>query len=86
MLIIVGIILSINLLLPDKSYSYKEIEYKTVTVLNGDTLWSIAKEEQEDNPYYTGKDVRDIIYDIVKINNLKTSYLKVNQKLEIPIY
>ena len=85
-LMIVGMILFINILIPDKSYSHKELEYKTVSVLSGDTLWSIGKEEQEDNEYYQGKDVRDIVQDIKKINKLSSASLKVNQKLEIPTY
>lgn len=85
-LIIVGVILFINLLIPDKSYSHKELEYKTVSVLSGDTLWSIAKEEQEDNAYYQGKDIRDIVQDIKSVNSLSSATLRVNQKLEIPTY
>ena len=85
-LIIVGVILFINILIPDKSYSHKELEYKTVSVLSGDTLWSIAKKEKEDNSYYQGKDVRDIVQDIKNVNNLLSSSLRTNQKLEIPIY
>ena len=84
--LIVGIIIFINLLIPDKSYSHKELEYKKITVLSGDTLWTIAKEEQKNNEYYYGKDVRDIIHDIEKVNNLTSSSLKINQTLEIPTY
>lgn len=85
-LIIVGVILFINILIPDKSYSHKELEHKKIAVLSGDTLWSIAKDEQENNDYYQGKDVRDIVQDIKKVNNLSSASLKVNQTLEIPTY
>ena len=85
-LIIIGVIIFINLLIPDKSFSHQEIEFKTVAVSNGDTLWTIAKDEQEENAYYEGKDIRDIVYNIKKVNNLKSSNLKVNQTLEIPTY
>ena len=85
-LIIVIILFFVSLLVPDKSYSYKELEYKTVYVLKGDTLWTIAKGEQENNPYYHCKDVRDIVQDLKKINNLTNANLKINQKLEIPTY
>ncbi len=86
LLIIIGVIIFINLLIPDKSFSHQEIEFKTVAVSNGDTLWTIAKDEQEENAYYEGKDIRDIVYNIKKVNNLKSSNLKVNQTLEIPTY
>ena len=85
-LLIVGVILFINLLIPDKIYSHKELEYKEVIVLRGETLWTIAKEEQENNTYFEGKDIRDIIQDIKKANNLKSSILRTNQTLEIPTY
>lgn len=85
-LIILGVVLFINVLIPDKSYSYKELEFKKICVLSGDTLWSIAKEEQENNTYYEGKDIRDIIQDIKKINRLTSSNLKINEILEVPIY
>lgn len=49
----------------------------------GDTLWSIAKQEQESNEYYTNKDIRDIIQDIKITNSIIDSDLKVNQELKI---
>ena len=66
------------------SLSYEEIKYSEVYVSSGDTLWSIAKSEQENNNYYKGKDIREIIFDIKKINNLSSSELVVNQKILIP--
>ncbi len=85
-LLIVGVIIFINILLPDKTLSHQEVSYKTVTVSSGDTLWNIAKEEQKENSYYDGKNLQEIIYDIKSINNLESSDLKVNQILEIPTY
>ena len=81
-----GIILFLNILIPDKIYSYKELEYKNIYVLSGDTLWSIAKEEKEFNDYYKGRDLRDIVQNIKSINNLSNTNLSVNQSLKIPIY
>lgn len=66
-------------------YSCNDIDYKTIYVTRGDTLWKIASEEQHKNSYYKNKDVRDIICDIKEINNLKISELKVGQELKIPI-
>ena len=51
--------------------SEAKIEYKTITVSRGDTLWTIAQREQ-------------IISDIKNINNLKSSSLSIEQNLNIP--
>ena len=85
-LVVIGIMISIIFFTAGISYSHKEVEYKQVSVSSGDTLWAIAKVEQEENIYYQGKDIRDIIQDIKKVNNLQTASLKVNQTLEIPTY
>lgn len=85
MLIIIGVIVSILFFINTTSFSHSEIEYKTVYISDGDTLWSIAREEQEENDYFTGKDIRDIISIIKTTNKLSTSNLSVNQKLSVPI-
>ena len=85
-LIIGGIIFFINLFFNNISFSHQDVTTKSVAVSNGDTLWNIAKLEQENNSYYKGKDVRDIIQDIKNVNNLSSSNLKVNQVLEIPTF
>lgn len=67
-----------------KAYSKGEVKEKTIFVSNGDTLWNIASQEQETNNYYSDKDIRDIVYDIRKLNNLDNSEtLKIGQKLVI---
>lgn len=83
---IVIAVLSIMILLfiHSTSLSYKEVQYNEIYVCRGDTLWDIAKSEQENNDYYKGKDVREIIFDIKKVNNLTSPDLRVNQKLLIP--
>ena len=68
----------------NSTYSCEKVDYKTVYVTKGETLWEIASEEQEKNPYYKDKDIRDIIYDIKEINDLKVSNLSVGQELKIP--
>ncbi len=85
-LIIIGIIVFANLLFADKSYSHQEVKYKTLAVVSGDSLWDIAKEERNNNNYYQGKDIRDIIQDIQDVNNLDNCNLKVGQTLNIPTY
>ena len=66
------------------AYSYNNINYKTVYVTQGDTLWKIAEVEQKNNAYYENKDIRDIVYDIKTANNLDVSNLNIGQELKIP--
>ncbi|MCI9366641.1 MAG: LysM peptidoglycan-binding domain-containing protein [Clostridia bacterium] len=85
-LIIIGAIIFINLIIPKNILSHQQISNKTVVVCDGDTLWSIAKLEQNNNSYYDGKDIREIVQSIKKINNLSSANLKINQTLQIPTY
>ena len=66
-------------------YSHNAINYKTIYIYQGDTLWEIAETEKNNNPYYEDKDIRDIVYDIKNTNNLQVSNLSVGQELKIPI-
>ena len=84
-LIILGIAIAITLLISKVTLSHKEVEHKTIYVSEGDTLWNIAKSNQVSNDYYKDKDVRFIINDLIKINNLDSSNINVNQELMIPI-
>lgn len=84
-LIIFGIALVITVLISKATLSHKEVEYKTIYVSQGDTLWNIAKDNQMTNEYYKNKDVRYIINDLMKVNNLDNSNINVNQELMIPI-
>lgn len=83
-IIIAGIVFLICLFFVNKSFSHGNTQYKSVYVENGDTLWTIAKYEQENNEYYKQKDIRDIIQNIKSINNLTSSNLSNNQELNIP--
>lgn len=74
----------ILLSLSKTTLSHQEKTYTTILVLEGDTLWKIASSNQENNRYYKNKDVRYIIDDLVKINNLQSKDLLVNQTLQIP--
>lgn len=64
--------------------SHGELQLKERYVDGGETLWSIATSEHNTNAYYSNKDVREVISDIKKINNLTSSVLQIGQKLEIP--
>lgn len=67
-----------------KTQAYNDdIIYKTIIVKNGQTLWQIAQNEKETNEYFKNKDIRDIIKNIEKTNNLNSSTIYENQKLKI---
>lgn len=85
-LLILTITLGISFLISTNTFSHQEIKYKEIAIIEGDTLWDIAENEKQNNSYYKGQDIRDIIESIKKINNLKTSNLKSGQILEIAIY
>lgn len=53
---------------------------QTVTVVHGDTLWSIAAEVAP------GEDNRDVINRIMQINDLTSGQLVPGQVLEVPVY
>ncbi len=55
-------------------------QYIEVTVSSGDTLWEIASEYN-----YFQDDIRQVIYDIKRINHLPSSSIYPGQVLRIPI-
>lgn len=67
-------------------YSKTELKYKAEFISSGDTLWNIAKQEKDENEYYSGKDIRYIVYDIQKINNISNQNLKDGQEILIPTF
>lgn len=80
--LIIGIIIILFICFSNISFSKGEVKIKTIYVSSGDTLWGIAREEQKNNIYYEGQDIRDIIQQIRKMNNLKnTENLMEGQKL-----
>lgn len=85
MSITIGLIIFIILMLANISFSHTEINYKEISISSGDTLWSIAKYEKNNNDYFENKDIRDIVDEIKYVNNLNASNLNVGDKLSIPI-
>ena len=74
----------LSLYLTNTAYSTAEIEKKDIYISSGDTLWSIASYESENNIYYKGKDIRDIIYEIKELNNLDNNAdLQIGQKIVV---
>lgn len=80
---IFAILFGISFMISNQSLSHTEIQYKTIYVAKGDTLWSIAREEQENNPYYQNKSIQNIIVEIKQANHMKNSDLKTHQELRI---
>ena len=84
--VIIFFVILIIAILAKNSYSNDDISYKTEYVVAGDTLWSIAEQEVNNNEYYKNDDIRTVVYDIKYIYNLKNSELKQGMKLKIPVY
>lgn len=68
------------------TYSKTEVVYKENYIFDGDTLWSVAEEQTNTNEYYKNKDIREVIYEIKKINNIEDGKLEIGQKIVIPYY
>ena len=68
------------------TYSKTEVAYKENYIFDGDTLWSVAEEQTNTNEYYKNKDIREVIYEIKKINNIEDGKLEIGQKIVIPYY
>lgn len=76
MSIIVFVISFFMSMLTSVVFSASPIEYNTIVVSAGDTLWSIASS--------LGDNVRENIYTIKEINNLDSSMIYVGQELLVP--
>lgn len=84
--VIILILFIIIIIFAKNSYSKQETKYSIKYISNGDTLWSLAKYEVENNKYYKNKDIRYVISDIKYINNLKNSNLNEGMEIKIPSY
>ncbi len=73
----------ISLFICKSTLSFNKINYKTIYVSNGETLWEIAESEQQNNEYYKEKDIREIVDSIKTINKLENSSLYEGQELLI---
>ncbi|NLM49519.1 MAG: LysM peptidoglycan-binding domain-containing protein [Clostridiaceae bacterium] len=78
LLLLVTLVITINVS-AFCNFSQKPDEYVIIKINPGDTLWDIAK-------YYSnGQDIRKVIYEINKINNLEGSNIYPNQLIKVPI-
>lgn len=82
---LIGLVILIVLgLITTTTYSKTEIGYKEDYVLKGDTLWSIAEQEVNQNEYYKNKDIREVMYEIRQLNHITNDNLEIGQKIIIP--
>ena len=84
--VILAILVILIVILATKTYSNVETKYKEEYIYVGDTLWSIAQEELENNKYFEGKDIRYVVNELKNINNLSDANLKEGDKIKIPSY
>ncbi len=82
-IIVLGVVI-LGLLLLGNTYSKTEITYKEDYIISGDTLWSIAQNQVNNNEYYKNKDIREVMYEIKQLNNIGNGNLEVGQKIKIP--
>ena len=59
----------------------KNAETYSLCISAGDTLWEIARSSNT-----CGKDLRNVIDDIMRLNHLRSTTLQVGDVIEIPIY
>ena len=74
-----------------KNTDIKDIEYLNkdnnyYVVKSGDTLWSIAENEIENNKYFENKEIRAVVDELRTVNNFKSSELYEGEKIKIPMY
>ncbi len=84
--VILAILISSIVIFATNAYSNVETKYKEEYVCAGDTLWSIAQEELENNKYFEGKDIRYVVNELKNVNNLASANLKEGDKLKIPSF
>ena len=84
LLVLVVMVIVMCFMFNTTSLSSTQINYVEYTVSNNDTLWSIATLIKENNVNYNRTDIREIIYEIKKLNNKDTSAIIENEKLIIP--
>ena len=84
--VILVILIGSIVIFATNTYSNVETKYKEEYVCAGDTLWSIAQEELENNKYFEGKDIRYVVNELKNVNNLASANLKEGDKLKIPSF
>ena len=64
-----------------------DIQYKVIEVEEGDSLWSIAKENMDsESGHHSFTDIYQYIREIKKCNNMKSSQINTGCYLMVPYY
>ena len=61
--------------------SLTKVDYRTVQVSSGDTLWSLAQHYMPETA-----DVREAVYQLCEINQISADTLYAGMTIQIPIY
>ena len=77
--IVTALLLSFTFFFCNSVYGYKPPHYKTLCVAPGDTLWTIAEQ------YRANSDIREYIFEVKKLNNLKDSEIYPEMDLKLPV-
>ncbi|MPN47328.1 Cell division suppressor protein YneA [bioreactor metagenome] len=72
-------ILTFSLILTFNAYSKDIPEFDYISVEEGDTLWSIA------STYAGDREIREIVYNISKVNNIQNAAIYPGDIIKIPI-
>ena len=76
--LILGLSFIFMSIIPKNTVSAGSIIYEEYTVSAGETLWSIASEHKNNN-----KDIREYIYELQELNNIKDCMIYPNQTIKI---
>lgn len=66
--------------------SANDIQYKVVEIKNGDSLWSIAKENMDNTNDSGFINIYQYIYEIKRCNNMKSNQINAGCYLMVPYY
>ena len=66
--------------------SANDIQYKVVEIKNGDSLWSIAKENMDNTNDSGFINIYQYIHEIKRCNNIKSNQINAGCYLMVPYY